>query len=525
VIDRALRIWSRRKWLAVPAFVLPLAAVVGIVTSLPNLYRASAIVIVERQMVPESYVRSTVTSELEARLFSVSQEIFSRARLEALITEFGLYPQLRTRAPAEALVKRMRNDIGLELKGGSPRRGSAGTVAFELSFKGTDPDNVARVTNRLVGFFIDENARVRERQASGTENFIQLQLQATKKRLAEQELVLSDFKKRYPGELPQHTESNLGMLERLNTQLRLNSENLTRALARREAQLREPFSVLAPAGAGGTAVAVASVGGAGRLAQLKQELLELRTRFSDKYPDVVRIKQEIALLQAELARTGGDQTDSPGRARPSEDSDSPQDPQRREALRAVDTEIKILKAEEANLRGSIAEYRRRVENAPRREQEFLQLSRDYETTNELYKTLVKRYDEAQIAGRLEAGQEGEHFRTLEPALPPRDPAGPKRGLMLLAGLVLSLGLSVGTVLLAEKLDRSFHTLAELRTFSQIPVFSIPRIVTAADQRRQRRRFCLASAGAAFAVFLTYWTCHAFARGNEQLLSLLPGIRL
>jgi hypothetical protein len=138
---------------------------------------------------------------------------------------------------------------------------------------------------------------------------------------------------------------------------------------------------------------------------------------------------------------------------------------------------------------------------------------------------VKRHDEAQIAGNMEARQEGEHFRSLEPALPPYEPAGPKRGLLVLAGLVLSLGLSVALVALAEHLDGSFHTLAELRTFSRVPVFSIPMIVTEADQRRQRRRFCLATAGAAFAVSLLYWTGQLLARGNEQLVSLLPGSRL
>jgi polysaccharide chain length determinant protein (PEP-CTERM system associated) len=528
VIDVAWKIWSRRKWLAVPAFVLPLAALIGLVTSLPNLYRATAVVLVERQMVPESYVRSTVTSELEARLFAVSQEIFSRARLEPLIAEFGLYPALKDRVSTEALVKRMRRDITLELKGGPGRRGSVGAVAFELSFQGTDPGTVARVTNRLVGFFIDENLRVRERQASGTEKFIQLQLESTKKRLDAQEQLLSDFKKRYPGELPQHTESNLGMLERLNAQLRLNSDNLTRALARREGQLREPASILAP-GPGGTAVPVVT-SGVVRLAQLKQELLELRTRFSDKYPDVVRVKEEIALLQAELGRPDGDRPESPGPAASAGEAGAsrptnPLERQRRDALTAVETEIKILRDEETALRAAIADYRRRVENAPRREQEFLQLARDYETTNELYKTLVKRYDEAQIAGRLEARQEGEHFRSLEPALAPENPAGPKRGLLVLAGLILSLGLSVATVMVVEKLDRSFHTLADLRAFAGVPVFSIPRIVTATDQRRRRRRFCMATAGATVAVSLLYWTCHILAAGNEQLLSFVSGNRL
>ena len=57
-----------------------------------------------------------MTSELETRLQTISQEILSRARLEELINRFGLYPDLRKQAPSEEVVERMRRDIQLEIK-------------------------------------------------------------------------------------------------------------------------------------------------------------------------------------------------------------------------------------------------------------------------------------------------------------------------------------------------------------------------------------------------------------------------
>src|SRR2546422_8315546 len=38
-----------------------------------------------------------------------------------------------------------------------------------------------------------------------------------------------------------------------------------------------------------------------RLARLKQELTDLRAHFSEKYPDVIRVKAEIASLERQLA--------------------------------------------------------------------------------------------------------------------------------------------------------------------------------------------------------------------------------
>ena len=96
-LDTLLAVWSRRKWLAMLAFVIPTAAGLGLITFLPNLYRSTATVLVDRQQVPEAFVRSTVTSALETRLHTISQEVLSRSRLEALINRFDLYVELRKR--------------------------------------------------------------------------------------------------------------------------------------------------------------------------------------------------------------------------------------------------------------------------------------------------------------------------------------------------------------------------------------------------------------------------------------------
>src|SRR5438552_19201504 len=89
-LDGVLAVWSRRKWLAILAFAAPLSAAASLITFLPNIYRSTATVLVDRQQIPEAFVKSTVTSALETRIQTISQEILSRARLEVLTTRFGL---------------------------------------------------------------------------------------------------------------------------------------------------------------------------------------------------------------------------------------------------------------------------------------------------------------------------------------------------------------------------------------------------------------------------------------------------
>ena len=531
-VDTVLAVWSRRKWLAILAFVAPLAAGVSLIAFLPNIYRSAATVLAERQQVPDFFVRSTVTSAIETRIQTISQEVLSRSRLEALINRFGLYADLRERVPLEGVIERMRGDISLRLKSLELKGLREASVAFTISYQGSDPGTVSTVTNTLAAFYNEENVKARERQATGTTEFLKVQLAETKTRLDGLEQRVSGFKRRHLGELPQQMDANLSTLDHLNAQLRLNADSQTRATERRQtlsSQLAEAESSLLNQG-----FASPELREAARLAQKKEDLARLRTQFSDKYPDVVMAAAEVAALERDLAAAKAlERERAAAKARqpkpnpeekPTATPVTPYVLRLKEALSEVQTELKILKTEEGRLQAAIAAYQARVENVPRREQEFMELSRDYASTRELYGSLMKRYEEAQLAETMEQGQKGEQFRVLDPAVPNAQPAAPNRLRLLLMTLAGAIGLAVGGVLLAEHLDTSFHEVDDLRTFSNVPVLvSIPRIVTPTDLRRRWWRMRLAATAACVGLVMIVGIVYVAAKGNEALVLLLARV--
>jgi polysaccharide chain length determinant protein (PEP-CTERM system associated) len=506
-IDRLRAAWGRRKWLAILVFAVPFTAIVTLLAALPNMYRSTATVLVDRQQVPEAFVRPTVTSELEIRLNTISQEILSRSRLEELIRRFGLYADLRGSVSNEEIVERLRRDIRLELKATDQRNrgGAFATVAFALSYQGRDPQTVALVTNTLASFYIDENLKARERQATGTAEFLRVQLAEAKRRLDEQERQVSELRRRYMGELPQQMQSNLATLESLNNQLRLNNDNQQRA-----AQQRATLAAQLGAAEAASGIEPDSV----RLARLKQELTVLRTKYTDLWPDIIRLKDEIARLEAEMAKPKEERV-VPA-ALP-----TPEVVRLREAVKTVDIEIRLLKADEQRLRRGIAAFEVRVENTPRREQEFQELTRDYETTKGYYQSLLKRYEEATLAESMEQRQKGEQFRILDPAVAAANPTAPNRLRLLLVGLVASLGLAGAALVVAEVLDTSFHSVLELRGVVSVPILArIPTVVTERDWRRRRWRFRLAVVAALVGLCVVSAGSYLVGHGNEQLVQLM-----
>jgi polysaccharide chain length determinant protein (PEP-CTERM system associated) len=507
-LGRLQAAWARRKWLGLIVFVLPLVGAVTAIMALPDLYESTALVLVDRQQVPEEFVRPTVTGQLEIRLHTISQEILSRSRLATLITRFGLYPDLRNGGSAEEAVDRMRRDILLELKASTndKRRGGA-TTAFALSYRGADPQLVAAVTNTLASFYIEENLKARERQATGTAEFLKVQLADAKRRLDEQEARVSAFRRQYLGQLPQQMQANLASLDSLNTRLRTNLDNQVR-LAERRDQLSNQLAQAKIDSGGPEPDEV-------RLVRLKQTLANLRIKYTDLWPDIIRIKDEIANLEKQMAEP------KPKAAPKAQEVLSPEAVRLQGLLNMAETELGLAKTDERRIRQSIDLYQARVENTPKNEQQFQEMTRDYETTKELYQTLTKRYEEAQLAESMEQRQKGEQFRVLDSAVPASSPTAPRRAKLLLATVALSLALGAGAMVLAEVLDTSFHSTGDLRAYTHVPVLvSIPRIATELDVRRHRWRFRLAACGVLAALVVVAGSAFFFAHGNEQLAQLL-----
>jgi len=192
-----------------------------------------------------------------------------------------------------------------------------------------------------------------------------------------------------------------------------------------------------------------------------------------------------------------------------------------EQLAQTETELKFAKANEQRLKRSIEQYQSHLDNAPKREQEYLQATRDYQSTKELYSSLTKRYEEAQLGESMEQRQKGEQFRILDSAVPSSAPAAPRRDRLLLVTVGLSLALGAGAMLLAELLDTSFHSAAELRAYTTVPLLvNIPRIVTESDARRRRWRFRFAAVAVVVGLLLVVGLAYFIAHGNEQLAQLL-----
>src|SRR5271157_3826020 len=94
-VQDALALANRRKyWIIFPALAVMIATAV-MAWRLPNVFRSAAIILVEPQKVPDSYVKSTVTTDMSARVSTIYQQVTSLSRLKRIVDSMGLYPDIR----------------------------------------------------------------------------------------------------------------------------------------------------------------------------------------------------------------------------------------------------------------------------------------------------------------------------------------------------------------------------------------------------------------------------------------------
>ena len=529
---RAFDIIRRRRILAVAVFATVVAGAVSFALYLPDLYRASAIVLVERPL-SESFVRPAVSGELESRLHVIKQEILSRDRLTVLVNRFNLYPELRTKTSIEDVLTQARHDIEVEANGPEQVSGRTKTVTFTLSYTGAARETVSDVTNSIANFYVQQNDLMRSEEAIRTTQFLKAQADEAKKQLDHHEQNMRAYTATHTGELPQSVGLNLATLERLNTQLRLNGEQQLRTIEQREklldglpdADVIARSSATAASSASGDAPSKDWLDRMRQIETLKGELVQAEAKFTDRHPDVIRIREQIASLEREAA----DQRERDAAAQRAREEQlaagqpvtaaaTVTRPQRR-TLESLDADIDRMKKEEAEVRASIAVTERRLDSVPGTQQEFALIQRDYQAAKDNYDQLLRKFEEAQLAENVEMDRQGERFRILEPALAPEGPAAPNRLRLMIMGLLLAFAAAAVAILGAEHLDTSFHSIDELREFTTLPVLAtIPRIGPVGARRRVR--MALATVSALALITLVATLSAYIANGNEQLVRML-----
>lgn len=448
-LDVLKRLWRRKFWLLIPVLAGAATALVAVKRIEPR-YRANALVLVEAQKISTTIVKDAITTAVTERLRQIDQKLRQDRVLEPIVLELELYPELLAQDRLADAVSTARASMSVT----EDRR----RQAISISFTGTDRFLVAKAANRIADAVIAQNRELRRTQTNATSAFLEDRAAEASEKLLVMAEEIAQLKKKWDGRLLEQHPSNLRAIQEFERRLVTVEDRLENAETRRLLLLR--------ANAEQSTNPALTPAGSSKLDELRLELKRLRSRYTEKHPDVIRLSHEIAVLE-ELA------TAEPKASLPSEPTVR-RDPVLEAELEAIDLEIARRRSERAELLNQIATYRQRLQGAPQHVQRELDsLESQYKNYEAFYRSLLKQQVQLGLAGNLEEQEQSEQFSILRKAQPPSKPYSPNIMLFLMAGVSLGAALGLGLVFLREETDQTFLDPDSLKeAFPGVPVLSV-----------------------------------------------------
>jgi uncharacterized protein involved in exopolysaccharide biosynthesis len=539
---------KRRKWIGLAVAIFGAVATVAIVMTMAATYRSTATILIEEPDVPQDLVKSTVSTFANERLQIIQQRVMTSQNLNAIIDRFGLYGAPREDVPRSALVRTMRSKVDLEVVSANIsgqqqsryRQQPQASIAFNLSFEHGNPTIAQEIARQLTDLYLAENNRSRQEKAAGTTQFLNEQAKKLHGDVQALEQRLLDLRSEFNGSLPEQFSMNTQMLNQAQGQLmQLRAE--LQVLGEKRAFLQNQLATVSPH-------LPVSVNGQpatpqAQLMSLELQYGDLSSRYGSKHPDVVRLQRQIDTLRQQLGVGGGarpsaqayaalqtelanalqrygeshpdvkrlrrqlDEMTADMNAAPSAALAAPQGPpdnpiyiQLQSQMADVTSQIGGLRDRSTALEGNVADLQQRILQTPRVEAEYNSLRDQHGLALQRYQSFKDKEADAEVAENMEQQSKGETFSVIEPPQFPDVPEKPNRQLLIAVGIFLSGMLAAAAMLAVDLLDpRIFEPKSLLQAFGEMPLATVPYIVTGEEARSRRLRLIGVAGGAAILV--------------------------
>src|SRR5579864_1384355 len=459
----------RRWWLAIPAIIF-WAAGLTLSLVLSAKYKSETLVLIGQEGAPAEYVMPNV-SDFQQRLQSLTEQTLSRPRLVQLIKQFHLYGYTPGQIVSDDAVKAMRADISVELT----RSNDRGNIsAFKIAYSASSPEQAQKITASLASLFMQDSLASQQQLAEQTTSFLESQLQDARKELEKQDNLMHDFKSRNQADKQQ---LYLGSLLGWSVDPKGNATAAGDASVPTSTSLDEEID------------------------ERKAELADLSAHYTQRYPDIVHLKERIASaekLKREMASNAGATraAGAPGTSR-SQPAVS-QVSQLQSEFKANELEITNRKKEIRHLEDQISQYQARLNLTPTTEQQLAELTRNDDQARAHYESLLAKKQQSAMATDLSKTQQSQIFQQVDPPTLPQKPYWPNR--LKLSGMGLLLGILAGllAITVKETVDARIYSEDDLIRWVAVPVIAtVPPLITSAEEnnRLRRRRLEIAIASA------------------------------
>ncbi|MGO9445385.1 MAG: XrtA system polysaccharide chain length determinant [Thiobacillaceae bacterium] len=467
--------WNRRWYIVLVAW---LVSVVGWawVYFLPDRYEASARVYVDTQTLLKPLLQGlTVDPNVDEQIKLMTRALVSRPTLEKVARMTDLDVTAKTPEQTENLLNNLASKVAIADAGKEN--------LYTISFQDEKPDMAKKVVQALLTIFVESSLGKTRQDIASSEKFIEEQLQQYEQKLVDAENALKEFKRKHIGMMPGQGGDYYTKLSDTSGQMRQAQLDLQEATNRRD-QLKRQLQDEEPeltAAAAATAPATTEIDN--RIQALQADLDKLRLQYTDLHPDIVATKSLIARLEAQKKQEIAQRKADPAATK----VQNPVYQQLTIAIAEADANVASLKARVGEYQRRYDELRNAANMIPQVDEEYTQLTRDYEVYKQNYTALLARRESANMSSEVESKTDTVDFRVIDPPRVPLVPAWPNRPLLISLVPVGGLLAGIAAAFMLSQIRRTVNDRRSLRDLTGLPLLGgVTRIETDETRRRKRK---------------------------------------
>lgn len=462
----AIAAW-RRRWFGVALAWLVCVAGWLAVERIPDRYQSSAQINIDTTSMLRPLmagIAADLSAGTMAQLNVVRQSLLTRPNLEKVMRATDLDLKAKNMVEQEQIMASLRSRLNIS--------GGGDNQLFSVSFVDKDPQLAHDVVNALLNIFVETNLGANREDIATTQRFLDNQLADMKQQIDTAEQNLTKFEMEYQSFLPgagsydEQLRQTQGLLAELKAQR-------TQADALR-GQLSAQLSRLAEGDSSADTMIATHIA---RIAELKRQIDDLLTRYTESHPDVVVAQRQLEREETELEAAGGaEAASSGGLGQPSMDQLQLQIAEQNAAVIALDDRISKTEPDIARLQALVAQM-------PEVMAQHAQMQREYQIIQSGYSALIERREAARFAEEVDTKTQPVQFRVVEPPNVPATPSGPDRALLQTGVLVGGLAVGAAFCMLLGLIAGTINNTARLAEVGQRPVLGAVTRLTMPGARR------------------------------------------
>ena len=468
-IVRYLRALYRHRYLFIVISLLIMTLIGAFSFTLPKKYSADTTVFIERNVI-DSLVRGiAVSPDINDRIRVLRYAILSRDLVTKTLEDIGSDVFTKPMGEQQSYISKLIEKINLRIRG---------QELFILSLVDKDPVFAQKFVNTLVGKYVEENISSKRDETYGANRFLKEQIETFKTKLEAAEDKIIEFRKKNGIYFSVDEGATLANIRTLAGQIE-NIELTEDTLKARKKQIKSQLESLPE-----TIDMVSETAEGGRLAQMEARLNNLLLKYTDNYPEVIRLKSEIEALERRLAKP--DNTENkPERTRLT--SLNPLHQELQGQLFGIDAELSSMAARKLNLQRTIAKRENELREVPEARKELGILVQQRDSIRNVYDELLGRMSQSEVSKQMEIGNKAATFRIVDAAVLPEVPVSPNMLKMFLLAVVGGLGCGVGVIYLIESMDTKVRDVAMFETLGVEVLAVVPSIIDPQVAKRAWRK--------------------------------------